>query len=177
MKESLVLRISTELINFSMPSVATIFTGSDDEGTHIYIAEGGSIQCRDTIGFAAIGAGRWHANSQFMFAQHSRFTPAPETLLLTYAAKKRSEVAPGVGKETDMFIVGRKLGSYARIDVSTLNDLEKMYKARVAREKRASEKANKEVIAYVENFIKRAPAEEQEVSPNDSGGNTPTDEK
>jgi hypothetical protein len=41
-----------------------------------------------------------------MLAGHSPFSSSPETLLLTYLAKKRSEIAPGVGKGTDMFIIG-----------------------------------------------------------------------
>jgi hypothetical protein len=64
--DSFIRNLTTELINFSMPSVATIITGSDPVGEHIYVVTGGDVECLDAVGFAAIGIGRWHANSQFM---------------------------------------------------------------------------------------------------------------
>src|SRR6202011_4161098 len=45
-----------------------------------------------------------------MLAKHTRNATARETLLLTYIAKKRSEVAPGVGSETDMFSISQRDG-------------------------------------------------------------------
>jgi hypothetical protein len=51
-----------------------------------------------------------------------------------------------------------------------------MYDARVAEEQLASERANQEVRAYVENLIKPTASKEQEVSPQDGGGNTPPDQ-
>jgi len=175
MSESLVRQLATEMINFSMPTVGTIFVGIDPEGAHIYIAHGADVECADNVGFAAIGIGRWHANSQFMFAQHNRSRPFPETLLLTYAAKKRAEVSPGVGEGTDVFMIGPALGSYAKVYPHVVASLEKMYKANRARERRASLKANKEVNEYVGNLIRAAtPKEEQ--PPQAAGGDAPTDE-
>jgi len=46
-----------------------------------------------------------------MFANHTRLRSFAETLVLTYSAKKRAEVAPGVGEATDMFTVGPLLGN------------------------------------------------------------------
>ena len=63
------------------------------------LGNGARVACYDMIGFAAIGIGGWHAQSRFMFAKHTRRSPQPETLLLTYSAKKQAEVAPGVGKK------------------------------------------------------------------------------
>jgi hypothetical protein len=171
MSESLVRMLATELINFSLPPVATIFAGVDTTGIHLYVVEGGDVSCMDTVGFAAIGAGRWHANSQFMFAQHDRTKPGPETLLLTYHAKKRAEVAPGVGAGTDMFIMGPQLGSHTPIPPDAIADLEKMYKARLGRERRASTRANQEVNQYVENLSRAQTPPAQEAAPTDAGGN------
>ena len=84
----------------------TIITGLDpDKSAHIYtVKDPGRIDCQDTVGFAAIGAGEWHAQSLFMFNKYHRNRRFSEALFLTYASKKRAEVAPGVGNETDMFI-------------------------------------------------------------------------
>jgi hypothetical protein len=176
MSESLTRQLATELINFSIPKVEAIITGVDADGTHIYIVENGDVHCLDAVGFAAIGIGRWHANSQFMFAQHDRLKPYPETLLLSYAAKKRAEVSPGVGEGTDMFTIGPGLGSYIKIFPHVVDELEKMYRATREREREASVKAYNEVNQYVQNLIAAATPKEQEVLPKDSGGNAPPDQ-
>jgi len=84
-----------------------IIAGIDpDKTAHIYtVKDPGKIDCQNAVGFAAIGAGEWHAQSLFMFNKYSRLRSFSEALFLTYAAKKRAEVAPGVGDETDMFIL------------------------------------------------------------------------
>jgi hypothetical protein len=111
MAPELVHEIASNLTHFQLQSsVAAIVCGVDNSGAHIYVVRGSSVECRDVVGFAAIGAGDWHSNSQFMFAKHTRSKSFSETLLLTYAAKKRAEVAPGVGSATDMFAVGPVLG-------------------------------------------------------------------
>jgi hypothetical protein len=49
-----------------------IVTGMDDIGGHIYVVrDPGRTIIYDSIGFAAIGGGQWHAESQFMFAGHT----------------------------------------------------------------------------------------------------------
>jgi hypothetical protein len=115
MSKEFVTQITQEMINFEMPPVATIITGVDNFGAHIYAIHDNQILCCDAIGFASIGIGARHAESQFMLRGHTRLTPMPETALLTYSAKKKSEVAPGVGKGTDMFAIGPNLGSFGMI--------------------------------------------------------------
>ena len=177
MSEVLVRQLATELIKFSMPSVSAIFAGVDPAGTHIYVADDANIECLDTVGFAAIGIGRWHANSQFMFAEHDGRKPYPETLLLTYAAKKRAEVSPGVGEGTDMFAIGPFLGSYINISPEAVDELERMYQATREEERKASVKANREVNRFFEKLLTAASAKEQEIAPKESGGNPPANQE
>src|SRR3989442_8365671 len=113
MAPELVRELSYQLQQFALPeSVTAIICGVDLEGTHIMVVRGSHIEDRDAVGFAAIGIGDWHANSQFMFEKHTYFRSFTETLLLTYTAKRRAEVAPGVGLATDMFTVGPLLGNH-----------------------------------------------------------------
>ena len=90
--------------------LSTIITGVDEDGPHFYTIiksfDEDHTTCADALGFAAIGIGARHAESQFMMNGQNPFSNREETLLLTHMAKKRSEVAPGVGKETDMFTGG-----------------------------------------------------------------------
>lgn len=177
LSESLVRQLATELINFSIPTVQAIVLGVDPIGTHIYTVHDASVECLDYVGFAAIGSGRWHANSQFMFAQHDRHKPFPETLLLTYGAKKRAEVSPGVGEGTDMFTLGPSLGAYVNVYPDMMAELEKIYQDNRKREKRAAIKANTAVNTYVENLINAATTKEQQVAAVDGGTNAPADPK
>ena len=53
--------------------VATIITGIDSTGAHIYtVNDPGIATQQDAIGFAGIGYGQWHAESQFMTARYTR---------------------------------------------------------------------------------------------------------
>jgi hypothetical protein len=102
-----------EQMNGCYPQMRSLIAGVDSTGAHIYEVDGyGNITCHDGAGFAAIGSGQRHAEAQFMAAGHASNKPYAETLLLTYAAKKRSEVAPGVGPHTDVAIVGG-LGNFS----------------------------------------------------------------
>lgn len=174
LSNELVKLLATELLNHEISPVETIFAGTDTEGLHIYVARNGKITCQDTVGFASIGAGHWHADSQFMFSGHTKDMPLPETLLLTYSAKKRAEVAPGVGSDTDMFMIGTQLGSYRMIYPSIINDLQEIYERRQQRDKESSAQAKNEVNQYVEEIARAATIQEQAI-PQDSGGNEATD--
>jgi hypothetical protein len=165
MAPSLVTQLAEQLINFEISRVETIFTGVDPTGAHIYVADNGHISCLDSIGFAAIGVGRGHANSQFMFAAHTRFRPGPETLLLAFSAKKRAEVAPGVGRDTDMFIIGPELGSYKSIGEHVLVSLERIYKTSQKKEQSARKKAEKSINEYLTQLSSEQTTKTQEANP------------
>jgi hypothetical protein len=65
------------------------------------------VSCHDDIGFLAIGIGSWHASSQLMQVRYSRGWQFGQAIALAYAAKKQAEIAPGVGPDTDLYIVHR----------------------------------------------------------------------
>lgn len=158
MQPSLVTRLAGELLNFDMPEIEVIVAGVDNSGPHIYVADNRGVTVRDSAGFAAIGIGYWHANSQFMFAGHARWKPMPEALLLTYSAKRRAEVAPGVGEGTDMFMIGPQLGSYFSIGEHVTEALRKIYERTTKRADTSQERARKEVNHYVEELGEQAEA-------------------
>jgi hypothetical protein len=149
--------------------IETIITGVDTSGPHIYAvfksANGNYVTCCDSIGFAAVGIGSRHAESQFMLAGHNPHADREETLLLTYMAKKKSEVAPGVGEGTDMFVIGPNTGSLSMMDSIQdfdMKEIHSIYK-KMAREQAnrfdAAKKKTKDYIAAM--FAARARASEQ----------------
>ncbi len=83
-----------------------IVAGIDDGGARIgYIGHPGTLGWLDKLGYGAIGSGAIHATTRLSLGARTRDTSLADTLRLVYAAKKASEVAPGVGNQTDIAIV------------------------------------------------------------------------
>lgn len=151
----LVSSIATELIGKSLPGTGAIVTGVDRTGAHIFVVDKGTINCHDAAGFAAIGAGWYHASSHLMFSRHGKNGTLSRTLLLTYTAKKRSEVAPGVGVETDMFAV-RGLGRFFEIGDHVIQELQKRYDKAIVGHARVEAIAERKADEYIKEITKPA---------------------
>ena len=83
-----------------------LISGFDDTGHHLFIVtHPGISQPANMLGFAAIGSGYLHAMVSLSLAGQTKVTPFAETVLNIYKAKKAAEVAPGVGRRTDMVIL------------------------------------------------------------------------
>lgn len=175
----LVQELKDEIQNFRIPEVETIVTGVDtDGGAHIYTVGthngiSNFLNCHDSVGFAAIGSGYWHANSQLMIGGHTRLSPGPETLALVYAAKKRAEVAPGVGKETDIFVIGTNLGAHFTATEEEKKLLEGMYDQIRRGESIAFKDGIVEVRKYFEGAKKKAAEQPQPQATSPSAPPTP----
>ena len=165
MEPEFVNKVATDLADFKLSRVSAIFAGIDNDGpqskiddqlvySHIYSANGSEITCQDTIAFAAIGIGGWHAESQFMFARHTRQRKFPETLLLAYSAKKYAEVAPGVGKYTDMFSIGPGLGVSAYLEPHIINGLEHLYQKNRKEIDKLTKRAERTAKEYIEQIAR-----------------------
>lgn len=179
MSDTFIRQLASELYNFSAPHVEAIITGVDSTGAHIYVANDADISCRDKVGFASIGIGSGHADSQFMFAGHSRNKPYPITVLQTFAAKKRAEVAPGVGEATDMFLIGGAPGTYRAMPDLMLEILEKIYKEVRAETQKAVEKSEGTINEIFKAIAQASttPSEEQDTPEDGGAGETPSDTK
>jgi 20S proteasome alpha/beta subunit len=83
-----------------------LIAGFDENGHHLYIVTHPGIhQPHDTLGFTAIGSGALHAAVGLALRAQNKASALPDTVLNVYQAKKAAEVAPGVGKRTDMAIL------------------------------------------------------------------------
>lgn len=87
--------------------VDVIVAGVDDAGGHLFAVAnpGGTFHNLRQIGFHAIGSGALHAVQSMIGFGHTGNRAIPETLFAVYAAKRRAEAAPGVGRDTDMSVV------------------------------------------------------------------------
>jgi hypothetical protein len=86
-----------------------LLVGVDASGAHLYTVHnpGHTPRQHDVIGFAAIGSGWIHAMQSMIGFRHSPNASFKETLYQIYASKRRAEVAPGVGADTDMAVISR----------------------------------------------------------------------
>ena len=180
MDSRLVNDISRELLNFRMPNVSAITAEIDPTGAHIYLVDTGETNaleatCMDSVGFVAIGSGGRHASSQFMFARHAWNAPVADTLFLSYYAKRKAEVAPGVGQGTDMVVVGPGVGTLALVQPEIVDKLETEYNRVIRAEKRGFARAKVEVNKYVQELQgQAAPGQQPPPPPASDGGTTPS---
>lgn len=107
MDQTFALDIADRMRSYRAPDIAALIVGMDLWGAHIYEFENlytaGDVHCHDATGFRAIGSGGWHAESQLMLDNYGPSRSLADALFLVYLAKKRAEVASGVGSMTDVF--------------------------------------------------------------------------
>lgn len=126
--------------------------------SRIYTLRCDDYVCHDVVGFAAVGAGSRHANSHFMFTGHSRSMSISETLLSVYTAKKKAEVAPGVGSDTGMFVVGPALGTFQWMLPPVQEALDKEYISKTKADAAAAKKANIRVNKFLNELVEKTKA-------------------
>jgi len=106
-----------------------LVAGTDDAGAHLFIvSHPGILLPVETTGYAAVGSGGLHAGISLSLAQHSKVLPLVDAIYNVYEAKKSAEVAPGVGKLTDMAIVTATEVIFAKDPL--FDTLEKAHKER-----------------------------------------------
>jgi hypothetical protein len=85
-----------------------LVAGFDDQEAHLFAITNPGISLPiNTIGSTAIGSGGLHANVRLSLGRHTRIVSFSDTVYSVYGAKVAAEVAPGVGKMTDMAVVRR----------------------------------------------------------------------
>ena len=159
-------QIAVDLVNYRVPNMSIIVAGIDPTGPHIFIVDTNQNNNVDTgrydfIGYATIGGGARHANAHFLTAGHAWYTPLPEALWNTYLAKKRAEVAPGVGETTDLYMIGPGLGSTLYLNEMVHGQLKAAYEKTKKQEEAARHTAAKEITAYVERLTSQVTEQPQ----------------
>ncbi len=85
--------------------VEFIVVGHDGSKCHLYtIIHPGDVYCTDSIGYAAIGIGAPHVIYHMIENNYRKSSNQETVRKLVEDAKKRSEVAPGVGGKTKTII-------------------------------------------------------------------------
>lgn len=102
------MMIDQQLLGFNY-GVELLVAGVDDQGGHIYSVDnpGRPERRHDVIGYGAIGSGTPHALQAMIGFRHCQTDGFKDTIFRVYAAKRRAEVAPGVGRDTDVAVITR----------------------------------------------------------------------
>jgi hypothetical protein len=127
----LLVRLDSEIDEMRI-ELEVLVCGVDSLGGHIYYIRDvpigmrmGMIDCLDSLGYMAIGSGSPHAVTTFITSSCTPYLSLKQALCIVYEAKKAAEVAPGVGKDTDIRIIDRK--GTLEIAKSTIETLETIY--------------------------------------------------
>jgi hypothetical protein len=164
-------KLAQELLNFDLPGMEIIFAGIDPTGPHLYVATGGEIRCMDAVGFAAIGSGAYHARSQLMFFGHTAGSPLNRSVYRVYAAKKRAEVAPGVGADTDTFVAWG-LGGSAQIRDEIIEIVKVAYAQTESQSAKIVSAAEDKVHEEIKQLLEQIPKTSTQATPETRDGET-----
>jgi hypothetical protein len=146
--------------------VEAIVAGHDEAGAHIYhVAHNGFTTCHDDIGFLSIGIGASHADSWIMSWGFANWWLYHDTVLLLYAAKKRAEVAPGVGVFTDMHFVSRD--GIAPVTPQVVTKVSELYDKLLKQQRQQVAKISGTLLAYLKSLAPKDQPEKLAIPSND----------
>ena len=91
-----------------------IIAGVDRTGGHLYmVADPGTAECFDALGFVTIGSGSRHAEAAFISHSYTGAFSVVEAAFVAFEARRRAESAPGVGNRlTDLVYIGSEVVSF-----------------------------------------------------------------
>ncbi len=118
--------IDNQVATFNL-NIEVIVTGIDGHGGHLFFVgnPGQTVSSFHQIGYHAIGSGALQALQSMIGFGHMSGRSLHQTVFACYASKRRAEVAPGVGKDTDLAVLSNK-GMF-KADKTALDSLEELY--------------------------------------------------
>ena len=127
---TLVIRLSRQLEEArygGRAGLRIVVAGVDTAGGHVHcVFDPGSSECFDAIGYCSIGSGERHADFTLIINDYNIALSTKKALYLMYEAKKRAELAPGVGRiYTDVSIVSDS--GIQNLTAQKIQELQKVY--------------------------------------------------
>lgn len=168
-----VVDLNAQLQGYSGQDVEAIVAGFDPVmgAFHVYqIDTRGTVRCLDDVGFAAIGIGAWHAKSRLMQVGYTNNWNISAALSSLFAAKKAAEIAPGVGKSTDIHLITR--GTILPIWEPVAAKIEELFTEFSTTNIRLAGEAISKLGDFIEYATKTANAGEQKSFLDEAGENT-----
>ena len=127
LEQDTVMRIQSEIEHYDL-GVHILVVGVDSEAHIYYVYNPGTCRSWDSLGFCCIGQGDRHAEPTFAFYNYTPSLSEKEVLYITFEAKKRSEMAGGIGRTTDIWIIDEK--GIWEVEEETVKRLEEIFESR-----------------------------------------------
>jgi hypothetical protein len=102
--ESVVFDTNDKIKSYQL-GLDLILIGLDDMAHISLITNPGIWRSYDNLGYCTLGMGERHADNVFAWYKYSSSTPLKEALYIAFEAKKKSEMAGGIGPTTDALII------------------------------------------------------------------------
>lgn len=131
--DSVVLEMNERIRRYSL-ELTLLLAGVDEQGHITRIMNPGIWRSFDNLSYLCIGMGERHADNVFAWYRYSPTIPLNDALYIAFEAKKKAEMAGGVGKITDIVIIGND--GIAEVKGETTRELEEEYNEREARGQR-----------------------------------------
>lgn len=101
-----IIKVIDDALRNWNPNTSFIIAGKETNLCHLYnLNNPGDLICIDSIGYTAIGTGAPHAIYSLIESKYRKSMKKEQVQEIVRNAKKRSEVAPGVGKDTTEVII------------------------------------------------------------------------
>lgn len=124
-----VLMIEGRIDEFKL-GLQVLVAGVEESGAHIYCIEDlCDFTTCDALGYHAIGIGARHALTSLMVQGYNQNATFPKALMSTYEAKKVAQMAPGVGRTTNLMTMMAHSNFVA--GAKQIEALDKLYKRKV----------------------------------------------
>jgi 20S proteasome alpha/beta subunit len=133
MSKDLFEGISKQIFDFGLNAVEFLVCGIDASGAHLFrvfytgLNGGDWMQWLDSLTYYAIGGGQGAAVARLAIERQGSALSIQQTLFNVFAAKKTAEIAPGVGRETDVVIV--TAGGAIELSPEQMRKLERVWTA------------------------------------------------
>ena len=113
-----------------------ILAGIDEEGHLLKIHDPGQYTSFDNLSYCCAGIGTGHADAVFAFHRYTRKYTLNDAIYIAFEAKKRAEMAGGVGSYTDILVIEKENG-VQKVTEKVIKELEEIYDEREKQLKRA----------------------------------------
>lgn len=174
---------------YSWGGIKTIITGvdtsaphvtQDSTSPHIFVVKDGEIFCHDKLGFVAVGGGSNHAESHLMLSNFATTMLSSSALLAVHQAKRKAEICPGVGKKTDLFLIGG-LGKFQFINrmfnKDIIKKLDEFYEEYTDSIEELRIGMDNQIESYLDKISKLPKSEQESGSPSLSPSSEPKESK
>jgi len=106
-------QLDFQLGNYNMSVELLVAGHSDGESRVFSVSHPGTLICHDSLGYACIGSGAPHAMYHLIGSKYKKADSVKSVESLVREAKKKAELAPGVGEETEVRVIDAQEAHHA----------------------------------------------------------------